>query len=159
MQVLYLGRSIRNQRDKFICQLTQLSKMCHRERSVDICQLCMLQYGSVFERVVVLGRREVPLEALNAGVLPKGSKTNNQESDGILLKLSLPAQYIEIMAIARPVRVLGLLALGLWVFFIYQVWGPTKVAKGPGDTLKNMDRDPNLDCMYIPNGHFAKTDW
>lgn len=49
------------------------------------------------------------------------------------------------MAIARPVRVLGLLALGLWVFFIYQVWGPAKIPKGPGDTLANMDRDPNLD--------------
>ena len=53
------------------------------------------------------------------------------------------------MAIARPIRVLGLVAIGLWIFFIYQVWGPAKAATGPGDTLDNMDRDPNLDCMRI----------
>jgi hypothetical protein len=51
------------------------------------------------------------------------------------------------MAIARPIRVLGLIAIGLWIFFLYQVFGPTKYPKGPGDTLKNMDRDPNLDRM------------
>jgi mannosyltransferase len=51
------------------------------------------------------------------------------------------------MAIARPIRVLGLLAVGLWVFFLYQVWGPPKYPKGPGDTLENMERDPNLDRM------------
>lgn len=49
------------------------------------------------------------------------------------------------MAIARPIRVLGLAAIGLWVFFLYQVFGPTKYPKGPGDTLENMERDPNLD--------------
>ena len=51
------------------------------------------------------------------------------------------------MAIARPIRVLGLAAIGLWIFLLYQVFGPAKVPKGPGDTLENMDRDPNLDCM------------
>lgn len=49
------------------------------------------------------------------------------------------------MAIARPIRVLGLIAIGLWVFFLYQIFGPEKYPKGPGDTLANMDRDPNLD--------------
>lgn len=51
------------------------------------------------------------------------------------------------MAIARPIRVLGLAAIGLWVFFLYQVFGPAHVPKGPGDTLENIDRDPNLDCI------------
>lgn len=53
-----------------------------------------------------------------------------------------------IMAIAKPIRVLGLAAIGLWIFFLYQIFGPTKYPKGPGDTLKNMDRDPNLDRMH-----------
>lgn len=52
------------------------------------------------------------------------------------------------MAIARPIRVLGLLAVVLWVFFLYQIFGPTRYPKGPGDTLKNMDRDPNLDRTF-----------
>lgn len=51
------------------------------------------------------------------------------------------------MAIARPIRVLGFLAIVLWVFFLYSVFGPTKHPKGPGDTLENMERDPNLDRM------------
>jgi mannosyltransferase len=62
------------------------------------------------------------------------------------------------MAIARPVRVLGVAALGLWIFFIYQIWGPPKVPKGPGDTLENMDRDPNLDCMCSLFMKLNKTD-
>lgn len=53
------------------------------------------------------------------------------------------------MAIARPIRVLGLVAIGLWVFFLYQVFGPAKVPRGPGDTLENMERDPNLDRMLL----------
>jgi hypothetical protein len=59
------------------------------------------------------------------------------------------------MAIARPIRVLGLVAIGLWIFFIYQVFGPTKYPKGPGDTLENMDRDPNLDRMHHDISLFA----
>lgn len=54
------------------------------------------------------------------------------------------------MAIARPIRVLGLLALGLWIFFFYQVFGRTRYPKGPGDTLEHMDRDPNLDRKLPP---------
>ena len=60
------------------------------------------------------------------------------------------------MAIARPIRVLGLLALGLWIYFIYQVWGPEKTPQGPGDRLDNMERDPNLDCM-LPAATTSKT--
>lgn len=51
------------------------------------------------------------------------------------------------MAVARPIRVLGLLAMGLWVFFVYQVFGPERIPRGPGDTLANPERDPNLDRM------------
>jgi len=56
------------------------------------------------------------------------------------------------MAIARPIRVLGLIALALWVYFIYQIFVPAKVVKkGPGDmAFDNMDRDPNLDRMRLP---------
>jgi mannosyltransferase len=54
------------------------------------------------------------------------------------------------MAIARPIRVLAIVAVVLWVFFLYQIFGPTRYPKGPGDrvTLKNMDRDPNLDREF-----------
>lgn len=52
------------------------------------------------------------------------------------------------MAIARPVRILALLAVLLWVSFFYQVWRPaSKYPLGPGDTLHYAERDPNLDCM------------
>lgn len=42
-------------------------------------------------------------------------------------------------------------AVVLWVFFLYQIFGPTRYPKGPGDrvTLKNMDRDPNLDRAFL----------
>jgi mannosyltransferase len=45
-----------------------------------------------------------------------------------------------------------MVAVVLWVFFLYQIFGPTRYPKGPGDlvTLKNMDRDPNLD-RALPN--------
>lgn len=49
------------------------------------------------------------------------------------------------MAIARPIRVLGLVAIGLWVFFLYQLWGPKRYPKGPGDTLLNPEKEPLLD--------------
>lgn len=62
------------------------------------------------------------------------------------------------MAIARPVRVIGLVAVGLWIFLIYQAWGPAKIPKGPGDTLENMDRDPNLDLTGEPEGVLWRAD-
>lgn len=46
------------------------------------------------------------------------------------------------MAIARPIRVLGLAAICLWVFFLYQVFGPAK----PASQSKIMDQEPLLDC-------------
>lgn len=51
------------------------------------------------------------------------------------------------MAIARPVRALGLVAVVLWVFFLYQIFGTSKnkIPEGPGDSLKHLERDPNLD--------------
>lgn len=54
------------------------------------------------------------------------------------------------MAIARPIRVLALAAIGLWIFFAYQVFGPAKVPKAPGEKVENMERDPNLDRMRAP---------
>jgi len=50
------------------------------------------------------------------------------------------------MAIARPIRVLALLAVGLWVFFIYQIFGhPTRKTDY---SEKVLDRDPLLDSAY-----------
>ncbi|CZT53043.1 alpha-1 [Rhynchosporium secalis] len=54
------------------------------------------------------------------------------------------------MAVARPLRMLGLCAVGLWIFFLYRTFGPTRSPKGPGDTLENMDRDPTLDLTGEP---------
>jgi mannosyltransferase len=62
------------------------------------------------------------------------------------------------MAIAKPIRVLGLTAIGLWIFFLYQIFGPAKIPKGPGDTLENMDRDPNLDRMRVVLSTESKAD-
>ncbi len=57
------------------------------------------------------------------------------------------------MAIARPIRILGLAAIGLWIFLLYQVFGPDKATKSPTDTLQNMERDPLLDCTlcFLPS--------
>ncbi|ESZ96247.1 glycosyltransferase family 15 protein [Sclerotinia borealis F-4128] len=62
------------------------------------------------------------------------------------------------MAVARPIRVLGLVAIGLWIFFLYQVFGPERVARGPGDTLENPERDPNLDPTGEPEGVLWRAD-
>lgn len=74
----------------------------------------------------------------------RGAVRNFDSSPNTLTYLT-PKQ--DNMAVARPIRVLGLIAIGLWVFFLYQVFGPEKIPKGLGDTLENMERDPNLDCM------------
>jgi mannosyltransferase len=57
------------------------------------------------------------------------------------------------MAIARPVRALGLAAIVMWCFFIWQLFKPTASPAGPGKTgLSSSERDPNLDrknpCPY-----------
>jgi len=61
------------------------------------------------------------------------------------------------MAIARPVRALGLVALVIWVFFIWQVLKPTgskPIVLGPnGETIKSFERDPNMDRMYTQAGN------
>jgi mannosyltransferase len=47
------------------------------------------------------------------------------------------------MAIARPIRVLGLAAICLWVFFLYQVFGSAK----PPPPSKIMDKEALLECL------------
>lgn len=53
------------------------------------------------------------------------------------------------MAIARPVRALGLAAILMWCFFLWTIWRPA-APLGPGDSLKNLERDPNLDRKHHP---------
>lgn len=48
------------------------------------------------------------------------------------------------MAVARPVRVLGLAAIMMWVFFLYQIFAPGSGIKAPSGIPKN-ERDPLLD--------------
>lgn len=62
------------------------------------------------------------------------------------------------MAIARPIRVLGLAAICLWCFFLYQIFGPTRYPKGPGDLLTNLERDPQLDISGEPDGTLHRAD-
>lgn len=50
---------------------------------------------------------------------------------------------LTIMAIARPIRVLGLTAIALWCFFLYQIFGPVKETDYTG--RPDLERDPNLD--------------
>lgn len=48
------------------------------------------------------------------------------------------------MTIARPVRLLGTLAVLLWCFFLVQIFfSPWSL--GPGERYTNFERDPNLD--------------
>lgn len=48
------------------------------------------------------------------------------------------------MAVARPVRVLGLAAIMMWCFFLYQVFKPGTGIKTPLG-IPNNERDPLLD--------------
>lgn len=54
------------------------------------------------------------------------------------------------MAIARPVRALGLAALLMWIFFLYTILKPTPGLVGP-DKYKTFERDPQLDRMLVSN--------
>ncbi|KAK3904294.1 glycosyltransferase [Staphylotrichum tortipilum] len=57
------------------------------------------------------------------------------------------------MAIARPVRALGLAALVMWCFFIWQLFKPTSSHIRPSDpNLASLERDPNLDPTGEPEG-------
>lgn len=50
------------------------------------------------------------------------------------------------MAIARPVRALGLAAVVMWCFFVWQLFKPTASPLRPGDSRYNtIEKDPNLD--------------
>jgi mannosyltransferase len=63
------------------------------------------------------------------------------------------------MAIARPVRALGLTAVVLWCFFVWQLFKPIATPTGPNaNSFLPKERDPNLDRkhtrkygMAIPN--------
>jgi len=53
------------------------------------------------------------------------------------------------MAIARPVRALGLVALVMWCFFIWQLFKPTSSHIRPADpNLASLERDPNHDRKH-----------
>ena len=50
------------------------------------------------------------------------------------------------MAIARPVRALGLAAIVMWCFFLYTILKPSPGLQGPGGSVRGgYERDPNLD--------------
>ncbi len=58
------------------------------------------------------------------------------------------------MALARPVRALGIAAALLWIFFLYKIFMPSSPLVRPGN-LPSDERDPNLDrecgpCLCLP---------
>ena len=57
------------------------------------------------------------------------------------------------MAIARPVRALGLAAIIVWCLFLYHMFRPSIGLSGDGAAsppgkLENMERDPMLDRKH-----------
>lgn len=58
--------------------------------------------------------------------------------------LGLVPSPSSVMAVARPVRVLGLAAILMWCFFLYQIFAPGSSVKMPSGIPKN-ERDPLLD--------------
>ena len=52
------------------------------------------------------------------------------------------------MAIAKPIRALALVSLGLLVFFLYQITQKPIEIHGPGDLEKEMPNDPMKDGGY-----------
>ena len=54
------------------------------------------------------------------------------------------------MAITRPVRLLGLAAMMMWIFFIYQALKPTRHVErhSPEDSLPSFERDPMNDREF-----------
>lgn len=51
------------------------------------------------------------------------------------------------MAIARPVRALGLAAILMWCFFLYQIFKPGTSISQSSDIVSD-ERDPNLDRKF-----------
>ncbi|KAJ6438627.1 alpha-1,2 mannosyltransferase KTR1 [Purpureocillium lavendulum] len=56
------------------------------------------------------------------------------------------------MALARPVRALLFFAAVVWCFFLYQIFKPDGLIRGPGARYQNFERDPNLDPTGEPEG-------
>lgn len=52
------------------------------------------------------------------------------------------------MAIARPVRALGLAAILMWCYFLYTVLRPGPSIKSSADFKGTIDRDPQLDRKH-----------
>ena len=56
---------------------------------------------------------------------------------------------IPTMAIARPIRVLGMVTLALLAFLIYNLHtGPTSLKQPGKKVTTEVERDPNLDRMW-----------
>ncbi|KAK0719918.1 glycosyltransferase family 15 protein [Lasiosphaeris hirsuta] len=55
------------------------------------------------------------------------------------------------MAIARPVRALGLAAVIMWCFFLYQIFAPSAPIRRPGEVGWD-EYDPNLEPTGEPEG-------
>lgn len=53
------------------------------------------------------------------------------------------------MAIARPLRALGLVAIVAWCFFLYHMFRPSSLSDGasapPSGKIENMEHDPMMD--------------
>lgn len=53
------------------------------------------------------------------------------------------------MAIARPLRALGLVAIVAWCFFLYHMFRPSSLSDGatppPPNKIENMEHDPMMD--------------
>ncbi|PKS10802.1 hypothetical protein jhhlp_002559 [Lomentospora prolificans] len=64
------------------------------------------------------------------------------------------------MAVARPVRALGLAAIVLWCFFLYHMFSPTVQSNLPttdSPKLESMERDPMADPTGEPEGVLHRT--
>lgn len=61
------------------------------------------------------------------------------------------------MAIARPVRALGLAAIFMWCFFLWHIFTPSVSPRQPNDFNGVYERDPNLDPTGEPDGILART--
>ncbi|RKF61305.1 putative mannosyltransferase KTR4 [Erysiphe neolycopersici] len=62
------------------------------------------------------------------------------------------------MAIAKPVRVLGLIILAAWIFSLYQIYYSKKFFKSLVDPLQHGERDPNLDLTEEPKVSLWRAD-